>query len=785
MSSSPKSLGKYELQERLGRGGMAEVWKAFDPQLRRYVAIKFVQANLRTDPTFVSRFVREAQAVASLRHPNIIRVYDFETTTTDPEDSMAYMVMDYVEGHTLADYIRTTSAVQQFPSPDEIVHLFTPICDAIDYAHRHGMVHRDIKPANILLDKHETARNRMGEPILSDFGIVKMIGSSTGTLTSSSVGTPLYISPEQAKGQPGNEASDIYSLGVTLYEVCTGVPPFSGESAFAIMSQHISVPPPKPSLINPSIPPALEAVILRSLAKDPAERFPSAAAFGRALAESLQQIIGSFDTVEQSASDEQTVIGTPTLAPAASVPLKGNSVDTPTGEEDMIPTVLMPSRDNNPVTPIPRQAEPLAATIAARGPAVTPASPPSVPPQPRQPRRRTLIIALIALIVVVIGGAVLGAVLALSNHTNQTTPPSSSSAKIVGQGFFTSSGQSSGPTNPGINDTFQVRLTGITASPAGKTYYGWLLPDFIQSEANAISLGPLSVANGNATLAAIYIDPQHANLLASFSRFLVTEEATNPPPQSYSLDKTAWRYYAEIPQTPATRDCTNSLNQLSDLCHVRHLLAVDPELQQVGLPNGLNYWFLNNAEEIQKWAREAVDHNAAVDIRHKIVNILTMLAGTTCVQQDLHQAWPGGNNTPDDGTLAKIAAIPLLDCSLTPSQPGYLAHIHNHLNAIVQSQGVLPDQANLGRQIGSELNTINALMIQLHNDALKLVAMTDAQLTQQNGVGLRTELDALATHILSGGTNATTGAQDPGVTQISDQIQQLAILDVKAYTGTP
>lgn len=781
MSNSQQSLGKYELQERLGRGGMAEVWKAFDPQLKRYVAIKFVQANLRADPTFVSRFVREAQAVASLRHPNIIRIYDFETSTTDPEDSLAYMVMDYVEGQTLADYIRSTSGVHQFPSAGEIVRLFTPICDAIEYAHKHGMVHRDIKPANILLDKHATARNRMGEPILSDFGIVKMIGSSTGTLTTTSVGTPLYISPEQAKGQPGNEASDIYSLGVTLYEACTGVPPFRGESPFAITHQHISTPPSPPSLINPSLPPALEAVILRSLAKDPAERFPSAAAMGHALEESLKQSNDSFDTIVQPASDERARFSRPVPSAPTPVLAPGNSVDTPASAEETIPATPTTSRVSNPATPPPRQAGRPVASSPAQTPAVPAALPPSNEPQPHRRSGSRLIVALIALIVVVVVASALGTFLFLTTRPHQQARPPSTAATIVGQGFFSSSGQSSGPNNPGINDTFQVRLTKLAAPAAGKSYFGWLLPDTIQSEAASIPLGPLSIANGTASLNTPYTDPQHANLLVSFSRFLVTEEATNPPPQSYSLDKTTWRYYAEIPQTPASPNCTNSLNQLSDLCHVRHLLSGDPELQRAGLPYGLNYWFLNNVEEIQKWAREALDHQAAADIRHKVVNILTMLAGTTCIQQDRQQASPGAANTPDDGSLARVAVIPLLDCALTPARPGYLAHIHNHLNAIVQAPGVLLNQANLARQIGTELNTVNALLIRLHRDALKLVAMTDPQLTQPGGLAMRTELDALAAHILSGGTNANTGGQDPGVTQISDQIQQLAILDIKAY----
>ncbi len=305
MSLNSRFLGKYELRERLGRGGMAEVWKALDPQLQRFVAIKFVQSNLRADPTFVTRFIREAQAVASLRHPNIVRIYDFESSTSDNEDSMAYMVMDYVEGQTLADYIHSTSSVGNFPTNSEIAHLFIPIGSAIDYAHQHGMIHRDIKPANILLDQHNTAQNPMGEPILSDFGIAKIMGTATGTLTSSSIGTPLYISPEQAKGQPLSEASDIYSLGATLYEASTGRPPFLGDSPYAIIHQQITDPPPSPRQFNPNLSPALEAIMLRCLAKDPAERFPSAAAFTAALKQTLDPSVSSID-----ASSQHTLYGT-------------------------------------------------------------------------------------------------------------------------------------------------------------------------------------------------------------------------------------------------------------------------------------------------------------------------------------------------------------------------------------------------------------------------------------------------------------------------------------------
>src|SRR5207248_6852385 len=149
MSTHPRRLGKYELKERLGSGGMAEVWKALDTQLQRYLAIKLLHANQKEDPHLIARFEREAQLIASLHHPNIVQIHDFQITTSEQEGTIAYMVMDYVEGQTLADYIRATSGRGNVPTASEIVQLFTSIGLAVDYAHQHGMIHRDLKPANI------------------------------------------------------------------------------------------------------------------------------------------------------------------------------------------------------------------------------------------------------------------------------------------------------------------------------------------------------------------------------------------------------------------------------------------------------------------------------------------------------------------------------------------------------------------------------------------------------------------------------------------------------------
>ena len=291
-SSGPRRLGKYELRERLGRGGMGEVWKAFDTQLQRYVALKFLHADLQNDPSFVSRFEREAQVIASLHHPNIVKIYDFQISQPpESESTIAYMVMDYVEGQTLANYIRSTSRLGKFPSAADLLYLLTPIGAAIDYAHQRSMIHRDIKPSNILLDKRNTSRNQIGELILTDFGIAKLLGTATSTQSGWWFGTPLYTSPEQARGLPGDERSDLYSLGVILYEICTGVLPFQGNNPASILMQHINAMPTSPALINPTIPPALTVVILRSIAKDPAARFPSAASMVAALAEALNMPI--------------------------------------------------------------------------------------------------------------------------------------------------------------------------------------------------------------------------------------------------------------------------------------------------------------------------------------------------------------------------------------------------------------------------------------------------------------------------------------------------------------
>jgi hypothetical protein len=270
-----RTIGKYVIKERLGRGGMADVYKAYQPGLDRHVAVKVLHSFLAEDPDFIGRFEREARAVAKLRHSNIVQVIDF-----DHEGDMFYMVMEFIDGLTLKAELKERSLMGQPFDPKEAAHILTAIGHAVDYAHRRGMVHRDLKPANIMF----TAE---GQPVLTDFGIAKIVGAKSYTVTGAVSGTPAYMSPEQGQGERGDERSDIYSLGVILYEMVTGRVPFDADTPFAIIMKHIKDPLPLPRQVYPQLSESIERVILKTLSKNPDDRYQTAGEMARALQQAL------------------------------------------------------------------------------------------------------------------------------------------------------------------------------------------------------------------------------------------------------------------------------------------------------------------------------------------------------------------------------------------------------------------------------------------------------------------------------------------------------------------
>ncbi len=261
---------------------MAEVYRAFHPNLNRHVAIKILHPHLADAPDFIGRFRREAQAVAQLHHPNIVQVFDF-----DAEGDLQYMVMECVAGQALKARLDDLYLRGERLPLDEILRLFRALLDAVGYAHAVGMVHRDLKPANVMLEEKASAVNGQpsaARPVLMDFGIAKILGAQKFTASGITVGTPTYMSPEQGQGAPGDERSDLYALGVMLYECLTGQAPYEGDTSIAVMLKHISAPIPALRQVRPDLPAALESVVNQALAKNPADRFQSANEFWEAMA---------------------------------------------------------------------------------------------------------------------------------------------------------------------------------------------------------------------------------------------------------------------------------------------------------------------------------------------------------------------------------------------------------------------------------------------------------------------------------------------------------------------
>lgn len=266
--TTPQVLGeRYEIGGVLGRGGMAEVHRGRDLRLGREVAVKVLRSDLARDPSFQVRFRREAQASASLNHPAIVAVYDTGEDRT-ALGATPYIVMEYVEGETLRDVIRREGHL----SPERAMTLAADICGALDFSHRNGIVHRDVKPGNVMITPQGTVK-------VMDFGIARAVSDSAATMTSTAavIGTAQYLSPEQARGESVDARSDVYSLGCMLYELATGAPPFTGDSPVSVAYQHVREDPRLPSSINPEIPAELDAILLKAMSKNPANRYQSAA----------------------------------------------------------------------------------------------------------------------------------------------------------------------------------------------------------------------------------------------------------------------------------------------------------------------------------------------------------------------------------------------------------------------------------------------------------------------------------------------------------------------------
>jgi serine/threonine-protein kinase len=303
----PRLVGsRYELGELIGYGGMAEVHRGRDVRLGRDVAIKVLRADLARDPSFLNRFRREAQAAAGLNHPSIVSVYD--TGEDDGPDGVTqpYIVMEFVSGRTLRDILKTEG---RLPAR-RVMEIGADISAALDFSHRNGIVHRDIKPANVMI-------TQTGAVKVMDFGIARAVADNSATVTQTAnvIGTAQYLSPEQARGESVDARSDVYSTGCLLYELATGSPPFQGDSPVAIAYQHVRENPTPPSSRNTEVPPALDSVIMKSLAKNPLNRYQSAGEMRTDLQRALANQPVVAEAVMSDAEKTQFIARTPAPAP--------------------------------------------------------------------------------------------------------------------------------------------------------------------------------------------------------------------------------------------------------------------------------------------------------------------------------------------------------------------------------------------------------------------------------------------------------------------------------------
>lgn len=730
MQSVPNRIGKYELISRLGRGGMGEVYKAFHPQLQRYVAIKILLTSTETDPEFILRFQQEAMAVARLRHPHIVQVFDFDIVDDKP-----YMVMEFIEGETLGQRLSRYHRSGQFMPLDEVARLFQHLCQAVDYAHRQGMLHRDLKPANVII-------NHQNDAILTDFGLAKIAGVSGLTASGTVMGTPHYMSPEQAQGQVMDERSDVYSLSVMLYEALEGKVPFEADTPVAVIMQQITKPPPALTA-NPAVPAELGQIALTGMAKQPNERFQRAGAMGVAIAAALHM-----QPIRLSGYPEGQGTKTAEMPPAMSNTLE--TVAAPAAKNDGLATRAAPEAGNIQLPPLGRQDGP--PQFGA-----SPAAPPGQQSARRKPSKaltRVIIVAALLLLIAINAG-ILTFILS-NNGSNQ--PVTTNGPTTVGSIAFTDNDPNdfSHPAN-----VLTGAFTGLQQPAGGFNYFAWLCDS---AASKCTLLGAVTrQSDGKATLTKSattnLLGGPDLKQLQSTLTFEITQEQTEAtsPPDGPSKQVV---YSGHIPANV--------------LLHIRHQLTAFPKQgifanNSTALDTGLG----EDAALLQQLSQQLQRQQSANNLAGMKVTaemIFNLIAGKEGAQ-DLN-----GDNTintvqGDDGFgMGTDASISATDCSGGPNST-YLPLTLQHACLAAKASGsatfsqVLTQMLQAGKDISSLLTSIQSTAQKIAAAQTTSDAFADVnQLLQQ------------ADSVLNGSTSDT--GNQAGAKQVLALSEQMATITV-------
>jgi hypothetical protein len=394
----------------------------------------------------------------------------------------------------------------------------------------------------------------------------------------------------------------------------------------------------------------------------------------------------------------------------------------------------------------------------------------------RTPDRKQLAFIAVVISLLLVASALLLPILLAQPGQLATTSHPVTAATLVGRVSFTSSGQLNPTSSEGLNDVVHLDLASLRPPASGKSDYAWLLPDASNNEQQPVLLGTLQFLKGAAQLT--YVSPTHTNLLATYSRFLVTEQPANENPIIPSLDSATWRYAGSIPDTPAPGDA----NHYSLLSHLRHLLAKDPTLEGIGLSGGLDIWLYRNTGKILEWSSAARDdwaggQSALALMRRQIDRVLDYLDGAAYVWRDV---------PPDTPWLVDPQAgrIGLLELEQGQNPPGYLAHIDFHLVGYTHSPGVTADQKQLANKIDVMLIAVQALLWKVHGDASQLAKMSDTALLTPQALSLLNDMETNANNAFAGQPDPAAGSVQGGVNEIHDELQLLATIEVNTVTGS-
>jgi serine/threonine protein kinase len=493
-----RKLGKYEITALIGKGGMATVYKGYQPDIDRYVAIKVLPPHPGQDEQFIERFRLEARTIARLQHPHILPLYDYGS-----QDDILYLVMALMDGGSLSERLRRRGAM----SPAEVEAILNPVASALDYAHRQGYIHRDIKPDNILLD-------REGFAALADFGIVKMLETGSGlTATGGLMGTPAYMSPEQGQGLEVDSRSDVYSLGVVVFEMLAGKPPYQADTPMQLVFKQINAPIPDLSSVRSGLPAALDEVMHRALAKDPDMRYQTATAllndFRRAI--EGKPLPSTRASIRDAGSDTIVDPGA-ALSPASG----GHSGGAPT------PIIAHTPPPGSHSTPQPYTQTPAGMS-----------STPTAMQQPtiiQQSGLSPVIVAVGVIIILLLVAILAVIIITFSGQTPQavpipsvTPPPTAAPTRppTAAPAGVSNFGRLSFGTSASPGDTVNLRVEGLRQPTSGTSYVAWLIP--VEPDAAPLNLGELRVDSlGQGLLS--FIDPEGRNLATLYRGVSISME---------------------------------------------------------------------------------------------------------------------------------------------------------------------------------------------------------------------------------------------------------------------